>query len=118
MATKYRFLEIGQTANQTTNSDAKLAASLQAEAWEENPRVQADAKVAASLQVESFCKECENRVVLGGRARPEPLVNPTSRSPWVQGPLNEEVILSATQLDWKLSDYGLRQRDITGDGAC
>merc|ERR1712130_627483 len=67
---------------------------------------------------ESFCKECENRVVLGGRARPEPLANPISRSPKVHALLDDEVILAATQLDWKLSDYGLRQRDITGDGAC
>lgn len=112
--------------------DAHVAASLQAEDWNhEVQREQVDAAVAASLQAETWREDnpasalqveawqvCSQRVAQAGGALPLPLEDASARPPTARLPLEAEVDSAASQLHWRLSDYGLRAREIAGDGAC
>lgn len=125
-------LGVPKPSARTTNLDIKLAESLQAEDWNrEAYREQADARVAASLQAETWWggsaprqlqaeawQICTQRVTQGAGAKAQPLADKNARPPSEPLPQVEEVMSAADQLQWKLSDYGLRSLNIVGDGAC
>jgi len=96
-------------------SDGALAASLQAEAWADCP----DAMVLLSQdQALQTWKECARRVQGSGGLSPQRLEDARSRPPIVPLPAVDEVSSDEARLQWTLSDYGLRAREIKGDGAC
>lgn len=103
----------GHSAHDSTQ-DAALANALQAQAWEDNAVTFTNAsKESASRPFQ----ECRRRVTGKGGARALRLKDLKPRSP-VEPPAPDEVESAEARLCWALSDYGLRARDITGDGAC
>jgi len=92
-------------------SDAKVAESLQAEAWQQDGATQ-------SLQAEAW-QVCSQRVrARGAGPVPLPQQDVGARPLTSQPPFEAEVYSAASQLHWRLSDYGLASREVIGDGAC
>jgi len=118
-----------------SSSDAQVARRLQTAAWQEvdpvSPaRHSADAEVAASLQAEIWQEStstplsdqiwqlCSQLVAQHCSAKPQIVKTPNSRPKSAPMPVEEMVTLEENQLQWKLSDFGLCCKPITGDGAC
>jgi len=99
----------------SSQAEEELAASLQAEAWGDCSDAVVYLQQEHAMQ---SCRTCRRRVTVDKGAQAQRLKEPLSRPPAEPLPCVEEVTSAEARLRWALSDYGLRAREIIGDGAC